>query len=400
MMATWPCKEIDLDWADWAFALGACLSPPPVQEAVRRVERQWSAESDSIACLTVRSAFDLYLRAQRWEAGSEIVFSALTVPDMPRIARHHGLRPVPLDIDPATAAWDDDTLEQCIGPRTRALVLAHLFGGRIDLGPALEVANRHGIAVVEDCAQAYAGPDWTGHAQADLSLFSFGPLKTASALGGALARVRDRRTCAAMKRISARDAAQPTGEYLGRVLLYGALRAASQPHVFGVVLAVADALGADASQWVHSLTRNVADDAFIDNIRRRPCAALLGLLERRLGQGTAPVSRRVEPGRTLMTALGPDVEVPSREADHHGYWMFPVLTRETEALSTALRDCGFDAMSGRLSAVSDGSTSTPGADRLADALYIPFSPAMPREELERLGGLVRSFEVQDEQGTG
>ena len=399
MVATWPCKEIDLDWADWAFALGACLSPPPVQEVSRRVERLWPGESKSLACLTVRSAFDLYLRAQRWEAGSEIVFSALTVPDMPRIARHHGLRPVPLDIDPATAAWDDDALARCLNPRTRAVVLAHLFGGRIDMNPALAMARERGIAVVEDCAQAYAGPDWTGHPEADLSLFSFGPLKTATALGGALARVRDGRTYAAMKRISAQDAVQPTGEYLGRVLLYGALQAASRPRVFGMVMAVADALGADADQWAHSLTRNVADDAFIDHIRRRPCAALLGLIERRLAQGTAPVSRRVEPGRTLMTALGPDVEVPAREAGHHGYWMFPVLARDPEALSAALRDRGFDAMSGRLSAVSDGSTSTPGADRLSGALYIPFSPAMPSEELERLGRLVRSVEADAGNGT-
>ena len=64
MVATWPCKEIDLDWEDWTFALGACLSPSPVQEVSGRVERLWSGESESLACLTVRSAFDLYLRAQ------------------------------------------------------------------------------------------------------------------------------------------------------------------------------------------------------------------------------------------------------------------------------------------------------------------------------------------------
>ena len=391
MEPMWPCKEIDLAWEDWVFAVGACLSPPPVQDVSARVERRWSAQADSLACLTVRSAFDLYLRAQRWEAGSEIVFSALTVPDMPRIARHHELRPVPLDIDPATAAWDDSALERSVGSRTRALVLAHLFGTRIDLDPALEVARRRGIAVVEDCAQAYAGPDWTGHPNADLSLFSFGPMKTATALGGALARVRDPDTCAAMKRISAQDSIQPTGEFLRRVLLYGGLKAASHPRAYGVVMAVADALGADASQWIHSVTRNVANDAFIASIRRRPCAALLGLLERRLGQGTSTVSRRVEPGGTLTAALGPDVEVPARAADPHGYWMFPVLARNPEALSASLRDRGFDAMSARLSVVSDGATPTPGAERLSNALYIPFDPAMPREELERLGRLVRSL---------
>ena len=394
MEPMWPCKEIDLAWEDWVFAVGACLSPPPVQDVSARVEGLWSAQADSLACLTVRSAFDLYLRAQRWEAGSEIVFSALTVPDMPRIARHHGLCPVPLDIDPATAAWDDSALERCVGPRTRAVVLAHLFGGRIDLNPALSIARRHDIAVVEDCAQAYAGPDWTGHPEADLSLFSFGPMKTATALGGALAHVRDPDICAAMKRISAQDSIQSTGEFLRRVLLYGGLKAASQPRAYGVVMAVVDALGADASQWIHSVTRSVANDAFIASIRRRPCAALLGLLERRLGQGTGPVTRRVEPGRTLTAALGPDVKLPARAADPHGYWMFPVLARNPEALSASLRDRGFDAMSARLAAVSDGATPTPGAARLSDALYIPFDPAMPSEELERLGRLVGSFEAQ------
>ena len=172
-----------------------------------------------------------------------------------------------------------------MGPRTRAVVLAHLCSAGVSiLNPALAIARRRGIAVVEDCAQAYAGPDWTGHPEADLSLFSFGPMKTATALGGALARVRDPDTRAAMRRISAQDGVQPTGEYLRRVLLYGALKAASYPVAFGIVIAAADALGADASQWIHGLTRNVADDSFIASIRRRPCAALLGVLERRLGR--------------------------------------------------------------------------------------------------------------------
>ena len=178
------------------------------------------------------------------------------------------------------------------------------------------------------------------------------------------------------------------------------MKAASHPRALGIVIAMASALGADSSQWIHGLTRNVAHDAFIAGIRRRPCAALLGMLHRRLEHGTALVSRRVEAGRTLMAALGPDVEVPGRAADPHGYWMFPVLSDDPDTVSASVRDRGFDAMSGRLSAVSDGETATPGADRLSDALYIPFDPAMPREELERLGRWVRSIEVQGAKGVG
>ena len=51
-------------------------------------------------------------------------------------------------------------------------------------------------------------------------------------------------------------------------------------------------------------------------------------------------------------------------------------------------------MSVCLSVVSDDATPTPGADRLSEALYIPFDPAMPADELERLGRLVRGIEAE------
>ena len=102
---------------------------------------------------------------------------------------------------------------------------------------------------------------------------------------------------------------------------------------------------------------------------------------------------------TTDSIVGLAGEVLARGVDPKGYWMFPVLARDPEALSASLRDRGFDAMSGRLSVVSDGATPTPGADRLSNALYIPFDPATPREELERLGSLVRSLESDNANGT-
>lgn len=75
--------------------------------------------------------------------------------------------------------------------------------------------------------------------------------------------------------------------------------------------------------------------------------------------------------------------------------MFPVLARDPEALSSILGDHGFDARQARLSVVSDDATPTPGADRLSKALCVPFDPAMPGEDLERLGGLVRRLVGMD-----
>ena len=71
----WPCKRVDLAWSDWRFALRRCLAPPDWRQAAEAVERAWGSERGVLACLNVRSAFDLYLGARRWAPGDEIVFS-------------------------------------------------------------------------------------------------------------------------------------------------------------------------------------------------------------------------------------------------------------------------------------------------------------------------------------
>ena len=388
----WPCKGLDFSWEDWFFAIESSLTPPRLRTVGARVERLWCKEGGAIACLTVRSAFDLFLRSMQWNAGDEIIFSAVTVPDMPAVARHHGLRIVPLDIDPITTMWDVAELEALIGPRTRAVVLTHLYGARLDVEPAVEVARRHGIMVIEDCAEAYAGPEWRGHAEADLNLFSFGPLKTATAVGGGLVRVRNARLRERMRSIMKSDPVQPTREHLRRLIIYGVLKASANPHLFGMYIAVLGALGVDHEELIHRLTRSVSHEDLLTRIRRQPCAALLALLEHRLYGGDAAISRRTELGRTLFEALGPEVDLPTREVDTHSYWLVPVLTSEPEELARELRNEGFYPMSGRLAVVTDGSapdTTSPGAQRLVTgSVYIPFDPQMPALELKRLGGIV------------
>ena len=100
--------------------------------------------------------------------------SAITHPDMVRIVEAHDLRPIPVDIDCDTLACRIDVLERALTPKTRLLVVAHLFGGRMSLAPLADVTRRDGLLLVEDCAQAFRGPADAGDALADVSLFSFG----------------------------------------------------------------------------------------------------------------------------------------------------------------------------------------------------------------------------------
>ena len=133
---------------------------------------------------------------------------------MLRIIRDHGLVPVPVDIDVEHLAVDPASLERGLSPRTRAVLVAHLFGTRQPLDAVVRFARQHKLLVIEDCAQAFVGTGFTGHPEASVSMFSFGPIKTATALGGGLLLVRDPAVLATMRRLLAAEPLQtPRGVF-------------------------------------------------------------------------------------------------------------------------------------------------------------------------------------------
>ena len=176
--------------------------------------------SEGLVALSVRSAWDLLLDAAAFPEGSECVMSAVTHPDMARIARSHGLVVVPVDVDLDTLAPLE--VDAALTSRTRVLLVAHLFGGEFDLAPAGEIAHARGVMVVEDRAQAFAG-DLRRDEDADVSLFSFGTIKTATALGGAIALVRDAALRERMRERQRAWPAQARSRYTAKVLRIAAL---------------------------------------------------------------------------------------------------------------------------------------------------------------------------------
>lgn len=392
-LRVWPVKVPDLSPDILLYALEECVATGERGRTARRLEARWSARGDALTCLSVRTGFDLLLRAAGWAPGDEVVFTAVTIPDMVRIAGLHGLRAVALDVDPVTAEPHTARLAEVVGPRTRALVHAHLFGGRADVSALAEAAHRHGLLFVEDCAQCYRGPGWTGHEASDVTLFSFGPWKTATALGGALVRVKDGPLRDRMRKAARRDPVQDPSQYLATVLAYGALTGAAVPDVYGLLVEGCRVWGTDHRRLVHRITKGYRGSGFRARIRRRPAAALLAVLERRLDQGDAPVRRREGPAGVLLEALGPDVVVPGRRPEGHGWWMMPVAVGEDRAVfMDRLLEEGFDTSRGRLTAVDGG----PGRDAPAGAhrllrstVFIPFGPEIPEAELRRLGAAAR-----------
>jgi dTDP-4-amino-4,6-dideoxygalactose transaminase len=96
-----------------------------------------------------------------------------------------GATPVLVDIEPDYFTLDPVKLEAAISPRTKAIIPVHLYGQPADLAPILEIAQRHGLRIIEDCAQAH-GALYHGQrvgAWGDIACFSFYPTKNLGALG-------------------------------------------------------------------------------------------------------------------------------------------------------------------------------------------------------------------------
>lgn len=337
---------------------------------------------------SVRSAFDLLLAALALPPGDEVLMTAVTHPDMARIVEAHGLVVVTVDLDPATLAPGPEELEQAAArPRVRALVVAHLFGTRCDLGPYADIAARRGLLLVEDCAQALAGPRDHGDTRADVSLFSFGPIKTATALGGALAWVRRPALAAAMAAQHDRWPVQRRRQYAARAVKALVAMALSGRRAYGLAAALASGLGTDVGELVRGAPR-AGEPAFTGWLRRRPCAGLVETMARRTGPGfpTERLARRAAAGDALAAALGGGARPGSALASTH--WLFPVTARDPAALIADLRSCGLDASAGATQIRALGPAPRMQA-AMAATVFVPAYPELGPDAMGRLAAVVR-----------
>ena len=132
-------------------------------------------------------ALELSLHACGVGAGDEVIVPAFTFIATGSAVTTLGARPVFADIEPVTFNLDPSHLEMHITPRTRAIVVVHLFGLAADMDPILTLAAKHGIPVVEDNAQSI-GASYHGRKTGSMGragCLSFYPSKNLGAYGDA-----------------------------------------------------------------------------------------------------------------------------------------------------------------------------------------------------------------------
>ena len=148
-------------------------------------------------------ALHLALAACGIGGGDEVITVAHTAVATVAAIELTGATPVLVDIEPDYYTLDPSKLEAAIGPRTKAVVPVHLYGQPADLSPVMEIARKHSLRVIEDCAQAH-GALYRGRrvgAWGDMACFSFYPTKNLGALGDGGMVVTDNRELADRARL-------------------------------------------------------------------------------------------------------------------------------------------------------------------------------------------------------
>ena len=139
----------------------------------------------AIGCNSGTDALTLALRALDIGPGDEVITSSFSFFATAEAISAVGATPVFVDVDPASYLLDLDRIEAALTPSTRALLPVHLFGRPVDMERINAIALRHGLRVIEDCAQA-TGASWAGRpvgSWGDAGCFSFFPTKNLGAAG-------------------------------------------------------------------------------------------------------------------------------------------------------------------------------------------------------------------------
>jgi dTDP-4-amino-4,6-dideoxygalactose transaminase len=157
---------------------------------VEAFEAEWAERLGVRHCIGVGNGLDglrLSLQALGIGAGDEVIVPAHTYIATWFAVSSAGATPVPVDVDGATYLIDCAAVEAAITPRTRAIMPVHLYGQTAAMGPLLDIARRHDLAVVEDAAQAQGAllDGVPAGAQGDCAAWSFYPVKNLGAAGDA-----------------------------------------------------------------------------------------------------------------------------------------------------------------------------------------------------------------------
>lgn len=393
-----PRKRIDIGCADLLRALGYCVLPGNADAAAASVQARWDTRPH-LACLAVRSGLDALLSVLALPTGTAVLMSAVNIADMARIVEAHGLRVVPVDIDMSTLAVTRESLARAYAqaPDARVCLIAHLYGSRMPLSEIGDFCFKNNMLLVEDCAQGYTGDGWRGAPESDVTLFSFGPVKTATALGGAMMGFRDAALSDRVREHMQQWPLQLRTAYALRLLKYLAFAPFAYRWPYGGLARVCRWLGISHDRFLSAAVRGFSNEQFLARIRKRASLPLLRLLALRLARKTEVATEwRAAIGEQLLGLLG-RARCMGSDSAYRAHWLFPIMHDKPDGLAAFLQQRGFDATrkASSIGVITAPSGVTPPAQALAGfqrLLYLPAHEGMRRDDATRLASAVCEFD--------
>jgi perosamine synthetase len=335
-----------------------------------------------VICLSARSAFHALLQNLALPEAAPIIYSAITIETMVAIAQEHQLSPHFVDVDPATMLPKPADLDALLyDTGAKIVVIAQLFGCVSSLQAHGDVCRKHGALLVEDCAQAFSGDFHLGDPAADFSLFSFGPIKRFTALGGGILVAKNQADLAPLAHIISTWPRKADAWFFQRTLKFFALKLASTPLIYTALLRTLSALGQDADVIIGSIARGFQAGRITPQLQFRPSPRQQRLLVRRLTASNAArhsETRAVAAQTILETTqfLLPKIVLATLgDAAHkNAYWLMPVLVPEPHQpaqLVKQLRQFGYDATQGATSMRAFGDHCSHAQRIMRQVVYLP-----------------------------
>ena len=385
-------------------ARGEFIQGPQIAEFERAFEQR-AGRGVAISAAYGRIAFYYILKALDLPAGSEIIFPSLTFWVVPELARVAGLTVVFADVDPATFNLDPDSVERLITDKTRAIVPTHLYGLPCDMDRLLDIASRHNLVVLEDCAHAL-GATYKGRAVGTFgtgALFSFQTLKPLNCYGGGLALVQDAGVAAKVRQIV--DALPWPGEkrVRDRLLMGRVQRIFMKPWVFSISLfpvlwisALIDA-NPDVFFWEKIRSLHPLPDQYTERFPNVQAAIGLEALKH-FDSWTAQVQANARYVDSVLAGL-PGIQLPRVPSDRtHVYYQYCVYGPDGPQRDELVVRCvrrGIDIetlhvdVPPDMELFSNAAGEADGARRAAQAMQIPIYSGLSRDQIERVATTVR-----------
>jgi perosamine synthetase len=229
-------------------------------------------------------------------------------------------------------------------------------------------------------------------------MYSFGTLKTATALGGAVLRVGDSGVLRGMREIQNGYPIQRRSRYLNKLFGTLGISVVTKPLSYGLLVRACTWLGRDLDALVNGAVRSFPprepDAAFFRRLRHLPSAPLLAVLRQRLRTfDCGRLAGRAAAGERFAGRLRPGTVHPGGRAMRRTHWLFPLVVPEPRALIVGLRDNGLDASQATSSiavveAPAGRSPPSEASLMMSGVVFLPVYPDLPSRSLDAMVALV------------